>query len=345
MLRALDGKDYNWPKIFEENEKNPRAVYNHIMKEDDGRKRRSTLETPYRPPKQKPPKMVPAVAAGSTSGVEVKKPSKVSNFGNKKKKVPPPRRPSAAAAALTASSGTTGIAIPARSSFEDAFGPASSEIASSTGVSMNLPSQEWAAATTSVARTNTNTVAPSTVPVDVDVDAPTLQRLISNDSLLGTEEFNLGFFDDDNSNSIHVYNAEAWQNAAAKAEAENMSSSDEVKGANVNVPEDAWKSAIAEQESSQARERLVREQREQQQEQLRRLREEGLQNAFGKLEKERQEQEEAVRREQERVEEQKRLAEERERERKAREEKTQTVDLDSQRVDMYANYTSYIANY
>jgi colicin import membrane protein len=192
------------------------------------------------------------------------------------------------------------------------------------------------------------------------ISAPSVQRLLSSDSMLASDDFNLGFFDDESSNSIHVLNADAWQTASAsalalKADQFTLLSTEDLLGeADAHAQHaqmhthvsaepgdkgqgqgqghsDVWRSAIAEQESVRARERLLRDQRELQQEQLRKLREESVQSSLDRLEREKQAEEEAARRERDKEDEQRKLAQERERERRAREETAQTVDLDSQR--------------
>lgn len=70
MLKSLEFKHLGWKKLFEDNEKNPKAVLAAILKDDDGRKQKivSMAPKPIKLPRQMKPKAVAAARASAGGG-------------------------------------------------------------------------------------------------------------------------------------------------------------------------------------------------------------------------------------------------------------------------------------
>jgi hypothetical protein len=70
MLKSLEFKHLGWKKLFEDNEKNPKAVLNAILKDEDGRKQKLVSMAPktIKLPRQMKPKAVAAARASLSGG-------------------------------------------------------------------------------------------------------------------------------------------------------------------------------------------------------------------------------------------------------------------------------------
>jgi len=247
MLRNLDAKERNWKKILEENEKNAKIVLSAIMKDDEGGRRK--IENPYRPPKaakpaaiRQPP--VERLKKFTTDGSKNTGAAKVKG-GSKKGAIG--KRKSGSSIAVTSS-------VPLSSSVDW------SQLDGSAGSTMGI-----------------HTAHIETIPA-----AFTSPSELSLPVIEGEDEFNLDYFADEGSQSIHLSNPEAWQAPLQGQIASNLTEVD-VDTSNSGT---VWRNAIAEREDTANREKALKDQRETQQEVLRKARELGQLSAATKREEE-----------------------------------------------------------